>query len=72
MLEGPDEEEALELIAKTVRGSRTPARRSSFLQSVGGDTWAAEITDNRTPPALLGLTFPPEGRAMSVLHEERA
>ncbi len=38
------------------------------LQSVG-DTWAAEITDGKNASSLLGLVFPPEGRAMSVLHE---
>ena len=68
MLEGTDEEEALELIAKTVREVSHADTAIIVLQSVG-DTWAAEITDGKNASALLGLTFPPEGRAMSVLHE---
>ena len=68
MLEGADEEEALELIAKTVRDVSHADTAIIVLQSVG-DTWAAEITDGKNASALLGLTFPPEGRAMSVLHE---
>ena len=68
MLEGADEEEALELIAKTVREVSHADTAIIVLQSVG-DTWAAEITDGKNASALLGLTFPPEGRAMSVLHE---
>ena len=68
MLEGTDEEEALELIAKTVREVSHADTAIIVLQSVG-DTWAAEITDGKNASTLLGLTFPPEGRAMSVLHE---
>ena len=68
MLEGADEEEALELIAKTVREVSHADTAIIVLQSVG-DTWAAEITDGKNASSLLGLVFPPEGRAMSVLHE---
>ena len=68
MLEGADEKEALELIAKTVREVSHADTAIIVLQSVG-DTWAAEITDGKNASTLLGLTFPPEGRAMSVLHE---
>ena len=68
MLEGADEEEALELIAKTVREVSHADTAIIVLQSVG-DTWAAEIVDGKNASSLLGLTFPPEGRAMSVLHE---
>ena len=58
MLEGADEEEALELIAKTVRDVSHADTAIIVLQSVG-DTWAAEITDGKNASALLGLTFPP-------------
>ena len=68
MLEGADEEEALELIAKTVREVSHADTAIIVLQSVG-DTWAAEIVDGKNASSLLGITFPPEGRAMSVLHE---
>lgn len=68
MLEGTDEEEALELIAKTVREVSHADTAIIVLQSVG-DTWAAEIVDGKNAANLLGLVFPTEGRAMSVLHE---
>ncbi|MDC4233118.1 histidine kinase [Actinomyces sp. B33] len=68
MLEGADEEEALELIARTVREVSRADTAIIVLPSVG-DTWAAEITDGVGAADLLGLVFPPEGRAMSVLNE---
>ncbi len=68
MLEGADEEEALELIARTVREVSRADTAIIVLPSVG-DSWAAEIIDGYLADTLLGLTFPPEGRAMSVLHE---
>lgn len=68
MLEGADEEEALELIAQTVRAVADADTAIIVLPSVG-DTWAAEITDGYHADRLLGLVFPPEGRAMSVLNE---
>lgn len=68
MLEGADEEEALELIARTVREVSRADTAIIVLPSVG-DTWAAEIIDGYLSDSLLGLVFPPEGRAMSVLHE---
>ena len=46
MLEGADEEEALELIAKTVREVSHADTAIIVLQSVG-DTWAAEIVDGK-------------------------
>ena len=57
-----------ELIAKTVREVSHADTAIIVLQSVG-DTWAAEIVDGKNASSLLGITFPPEGRAMSVLHE---
>lgn len=68
MLEGADEEEALELIARTVRNVSRADTAIIMLPSVG-DTWAAEITDGKNADNLLGLVFPPNGRAMSVLNE---
>lgn len=68
MLEGTDEEEALELIAHTVRDVSHADTAIIVLPSVG-DTYAAEITDGYDADRLLGLTFPKEGRTMSVLRE---
>lgn len=68
MLEGTDEEDALVLIAQTVRDVAEADTAIIVLPSVG-DSWAAEITDGYHADRLLGLVFPPDGRAMSVLHE---
>lgn len=68
MLEGTDEEEALALIAQTVREVAHADTVIIVLPSVG-DTWAAEITEGHDANALLGVVFPPQGRAMQVLTE---
>lgn len=68
MLEGAGEEEALELIARTVRQVSRADAAIIVLPSIG-DTWAAEIVDGVGADRLLGVVFPPEGRAMSVLNE---
>lgn len=68
MLEGADEEDALLLIAQTVRDVANADTAVIVLPSVG-QTWAAEITDGYHADRLLGLVFPPEGRAMSVRRE---
>ena len=68
MLEGADEEEGLTLIAQTVRDVSQADTAIIVLPSVK-DTWAAEITDGHHADRLLGVVFPHEGRAMSVLNE---
>ena len=68
MLEGADEEEGLTLIAQTVRDVSQADTAIIVLPSVK-DTWAAEITDGHHADRLLGIVFPHEGRAMSVLNE---
>lgn len=68
MLEGADEEEALALIARTVREVSRADTALIVLPSVGS-TWAGEIADGWHGDRLVGVIFPPEGRAMSVLHE---
>mgnify|MGYP000889601116 CR=1 FL=1 len=68
MLEGADEEEGLTLIAQTVREVSQADTAIIVLPSVK-DTWAAEIIDGHHADRLLGVMFPPEGRAMSVLNE---
>ena len=39
-----------------------------ILPSVG-DAWACEIADGYRASSLIGLVFPPDGRAMTVLEE---
>ncbi len=68
MLEGADEEEALALIARTVREVSEADTALIVLPSIG-DTWAGEIADGYHADRLVGIVFPAEGRAMSVLHE---
>jgi len=68
MLEGADEEEALDLIARSVREVSQADTALIVLPSVGG-TWAGEIADGYHADRLVGIVFPPEGRAMSVLRE---
>lgn len=68
MLQGTDEENALALIARTVREVATADTVLIVLPSVG-NSWACEIADGWRADTLLGLVFPPEGRAMSVVRE---
>lgn len=68
MMEGAEEEEALALIADTVRKVSDADTALIVLPSVGY-TWACEIADGYMADELLGTVFPPQGRAMSVLHE---
>ncbi|MCD4549187.1 MULTISPECIES: sensor histidine kinase [unclassified Schaalia] len=68
MLEGTDEEDALVLIAQTVREVARADTAVIVLPSVG-DTWAAEITEGHDADRILGAVFPAEGRAMQVLAE---
>ncbi len=68
MLEGADEEEALNLIAHSTREVSQADTVLIVLPSVG-DAWAGEIADGYHADRLVGIVFPPEGRAMSVLHE---
>lgn len=68
MMEGAEEEEALALIADTVRNVSDADTALIVLPSVGYN-WACEIADGFKANELLGTIFPPQGRAMSVLHE---
>lgn len=68
LLEGTEEEEALEMIAARVREVAEADTALIILPSVG-DTWACEIADGASASTLVGLVFPPDGRAMTVLKE---
>ncbi len=68
LLEGTDEEEALQLIAREMRRVAKADAALIVLPSVG-DTWACEISDGDDADDLIGVEFPPEGRAQTVLRE---
>lgn len=68
LLQGTDEEEALEAIAHEIRLVAEADTAIIVLPSVG-DTWACEFADGYKADTLLGVVFPPEGRAMTVLSE---
>lgn len=68
LLEGADEEEVLTMIAQRVRTVADADCCLIVLPSVG-DTWACEIVDGVLADQLLGIQFPPNGRALSVLRE---
>ncbi|MDO4606773.1 MAG: GAF domain-containing protein [Bowdeniella nasicola] len=66
LLEGTEEEEALEMIAQRVREVAGADTSCIVLPSIG-DTWACEISDGVHARDLLGIVFSPQGRALSVL-----
>nr|KEP23313.1 histidine kinase [Georgenia sp. SUBG003] len=68
LLEGTEEEEALEMIAARLREVAEADTALIILPSVG-DAWACEIADGYRAGQLVGLVFPPDGRAMTVLKE---
>lgn len=68
LLEGTDEEEALELIAHLMREVSNSAAALIILPGIG-DSWVCEFADGENTSHLLGLEFPPEGRARTVIRE---
>jgi len=68
LLEGTEEEEALEMIAARLREVAEADTALIVLPSVG-HAWACEIADGYRAGQLVGLVFPPDGRAMTVLKE---
>lgn len=68
LLEGTEEEEALEMIASRVREVAEADTALIILPSVGS-AWACEIADGYRAAELLGVVFPPQGRAMTVLRQ---
>lgn len=68
LLEGTDEEEALELIAKKMREVSKSCTSLIVLPSIG-DAWVCEIADGLNADELIGLEFPPDGRAQTVIRE---
>lgn len=68
LLEGTDEEEALQMIAHEVREVADAETCLIVLPSIG-DAWACEIADGKMAQSLIGVEFPPDGRALTVLRE---
>lgn len=68
LLEGTEEEEALGMIAQRVREVADADTCLIILPSVG-ESWACEIADGRLADELLGMEFPRDGRALTVLRE---
>lgn len=68
LLEGTEEEDALQFIAKSVREVADADTSLLILPSVG-DTWVCEIASGYAASDLIGVTFPPHGRARTVLEE---
>lgn len=72
LLEGSEEEEALEVIAHEMRIAAQAAAAILVLPSIQ-DRWISEIvdTDGSVPvQELLGIDFPPDGRARTVIREQ--
>lgn len=68
LLEGSDEEEALKLIAARMRAVSDSCAALIILPSIG-QAWVCEIADGKDAHELIGLEFPPDGRAQTVIRE---
>lgn len=68
LLEGTDEEEALELIAREMRRVARADISLIVLPSIG-NSWACEFAEGEGAQRLIGLDFPPGGRAQTVIRE---
>ncbi|MPV51196.1 GAF domain-containing protein [Pseudactinotalea sp. HY160] len=66
LLQDPDPEDALALIASRIRQVADADAACIVLPGVGGD-WVIEIVDGPETADLLGIVMPAEGRARSVL-----
>lgn len=69
LLEGSEEEEALQVIAHELRVAARADISLIILPSIQ-DRWMSEIVDGEGSEKLLGLTFPPAGRAVTVIREQ--
>lgn len=68
LLEGTEEEEALQMIAQRV-GEVADADTCLIVLPSVGDTWTCEIAHGELASNLIGVIFPPNGRALTVLRE---
>lgn len=68
LLQGTEEEEALALIARLVREVAEADTALIVLPSIG-QSWVCEIADGHEAAGLIGIQFPPQGRAVTVLRD---
>ena len=68
LLEGTDEEEALQLLAHEMRRVAKSDLALIILQGVGG-AWTCEIADGEAASEVIGIEFPAAGRAQKVIRE---
>jgi putative two-component sensor len=68
LLEGKDEEDALQLIAHEMRRVAKADVALIVLEGVAG-AWTCEIADGEGAGELIGIDFPPTGRAQSVIRD---
>lgn len=68
LLEGSDEEEALGLIAREMRIVAHADVALIILPSIG-DAWICEFACGEGADELIGVEFPPAGRAQTVIRE---
>lgn len=69
LLEDADEETALQLITDEMLIAGRADVAMMVLPSIG-DTWACEFVAGEDSAQYLGVTFPPEGRARTVIKEQ--
>lgn len=68
LLEGADEEEALELIAREMRRVARADVALLVLPSIG-DTWLCELADGEGAFDYIGIEFPPDSYARTAMRE---
>ncbi|ADH92791.1 GAF domain-containing protein [Arcanobacterium haemolyticum] len=69
LLEGSEEDEALQVIVHEMRIAAQADAAIMVLPSIQ-DTWVSEIVDGEDADHLLGIRFPAAGRAMTVVNEQ--
>ncbi|MDY6083309.1 MAG: GAF domain-containing protein [Actinomycetaceae bacterium] len=68
LLEGVDEEDALQLITSMMR-SVAHARIALMVLPSFADSWISEFADGPGSAQYVGILFPPDGRTYSVIRE---
>ena len=69
LLEGTDEEEALQVITEEMRVAAGADVSLMVLPSIQ-DAWVCEFVAGKDAGQFLGITFPPSGRAQTVIREQ--
>ncbi|QRV01558.1 GAF domain-containing protein [Arcanobacterium phocisimile] len=69
LLEGSDEDEALQVIVHEMRIAAQADVAIMVLPSIQ-NTWVSEVVDGEGSESLVGIRFPYTGRAMTVVNEQ--